>query len=156
VTLPPHVFANDRPRRRTIVLVEDEPEATCCILESAGFEVLPADDAQDAMKVYEECKRGIDLAMTDMVLPGWSVRATGARSAGAITRGRGAGDVRLQQPGVRDGKARVANVFSGEAVFEADAGREDGNDSWGGVAGAGGVASGLVTQLAIHSIRIKT
>jgi DNA-binding NtrC family response regulator len=47
-------------------------EATCSILESAGFEVLPAGDAQDAMKVYEECKRGIDLVMTDMVLPGRS------------------------------------------------------------------------------------
>lgn len=69
MTLQPHVFANDRPRRRTILLVEDEPfvrEATCCLLESAGFEVLPAEDAQDAMK------RGIDLVMTDMVLPGRS------------------------------------------------------------------------------------
>jgi DNA-binding NtrC family response regulator len=68
-------FANDRPRRRTILLVEDEPfvrEATCSILESAGFEVLPAEDARDAMKVYEECPRGIDLVMTDMVLPGRS------------------------------------------------------------------------------------
>jgi DNA-binding NtrC family response regulator len=45
-------------------------EATCNILESAGFEVLPAQDAQDAMKVYEECKRGIDLVITDMGLPG--------------------------------------------------------------------------------------
>jgi DNA-binding NtrC family response regulator len=68
MTFQPNVFANDRPRGRTILLVEDEPfvrEATCCILESAGFEVLPAEDAQDAMKVYEECKRGIDLVMTD-------------------------------------------------------------------------------------------
>jgi DNA-binding NtrC family response regulator len=75
MTLQPHVFANDRPRRRIILLVEDEPfvrEATCCILENAGFEVLPAEDAQDTMKVYEECKRGIDLVMTDMVLPGRS------------------------------------------------------------------------------------
>jgi DNA-binding NtrC family response regulator len=75
MTLQPHVFANDRPRRRTILLVEDEPfvrEATRCILESAGFEVLPAEDAQDAMKVYEECKRVVDLVMTDMVLPGRS------------------------------------------------------------------------------------
>jgi DNA-binding NtrC family response regulator len=85
MTLQPHVFANDafandpfandRPRRRTILLVEDEPfvrEATCSILQSAGFEVLPAGDAQDAMKVYEECKRRIDLVMTDMVLPGRS------------------------------------------------------------------------------------
>ncbi len=75
MTLQPHVLADDRPRRRTILLVEDEPfvrEATCSILESAGFEVLPAEDAQEAMKVYEECKRGIDLVMTDMVLPGRS------------------------------------------------------------------------------------
>jgi len=75
MTLQPHVFANDRPRRRTILLVEDEPfvrEATCCILETAGFEVLPAEDAQDAMRVYEKCKRAIDLVMTDMVLPGRS------------------------------------------------------------------------------------
>jgi CheY-like chemotaxis protein len=31
-----------------LLLVEDEPfvrEATCCILESAGFEVLPTEDA---------------------------------------------------------------------------------------------------------------
>ena len=42
MTLQPHVFANgvfasDRPRRRTILLVEDEPfvrEATCSILET--------------------------------------------------------------------------------------------------------------------------
>jgi DNA-binding NtrC family response regulator len=57
-----------------LLLVEDEPfvrEATCCILESAGFAVLPAEDPQDAMKVYEECKRGIDL-VTDMVLRGRS------------------------------------------------------------------------------------
>jgi DNA-binding response OmpR family regulator len=78
MTLQPYVYtnnqpSNDRPRRRTILLVEDEPfvrEATCSILESAGFEVLPAEDAQDAIKVYEECKRGIDLVITDMVLPG--------------------------------------------------------------------------------------
>jgi len=58
-----------------LLLVEDEPfvrEATCCILESAGLEVLPVEDAQVAMKVYEECKRGIDLVMTDMMPPGRS------------------------------------------------------------------------------------
>ena len=75
MTLQHYALANDLPRRRTILLVEDEPfvrEATCSILESAGFEVLPAEDAQEAMKVYEECKREIDLVMTDMVLPGRS------------------------------------------------------------------------------------
>jgi DNA-binding NtrC family response regulator len=69
------VCENNQPRRGTILVVEDEPfvrEATCGVLESAGFEVLPAGDAQDAMKVYEKYKRRIDLVMTDMVLPGRS------------------------------------------------------------------------------------
>jgi len=85
MTLQPYAYTNDRPkndrpRRRTILLVEDEPfvrEATCSILESAGFEVLPAEDARDAMKVYEECKRAIDLVITDMVLPGRSGQQLG-------------------------------------------------------------------------------
>ena len=73
MTLQTYAHPNDLPRRRTILLVEDEPfvrEATCSILESAGFEVLPTGDACDAMKVYAEYTRGIDLVMTDMGLPG--------------------------------------------------------------------------------------
>ena len=65
--------ANDLSSQRTILLVEDEPfvrEATCSILEHAGFSVLPAADALDAIKLYEQCGRPIDLVMTDMVLPG--------------------------------------------------------------------------------------
>ena len=56
-----------------MLLVEDEPfvrEATCHILQSAGFEVLSAADAQEAMEVYEHNGRKIDLLMTDMALPG--------------------------------------------------------------------------------------
>jgi two-component system cell cycle sensor histidine kinase/response regulator CckA len=63
----------ERALRRTILLVEDDPfvrAATCSILKHAGFDVLPAEDASAAMKVYEECARTIDLVMTDMVLPG--------------------------------------------------------------------------------------
>ena len=69
---------NDRPlkdrfRRRTILLVEDEVfvrEATRGILESAGFEVLPSEDAAGAMRVHAACLGRIDLVMTDMILPG--------------------------------------------------------------------------------------
>ncbi len=60
-------------QRRTILLVEDEPfvrEATCSILERAGFQVLPAEDAQEAMEVYQAATHNVDLIMTDMVLPG--------------------------------------------------------------------------------------
>jgi CheY-like chemotaxis protein len=96
MTLQPHADTNDfhpalqtdpkikaQPRRRTILLVEDEPfvrEATRGILEHAGFEVLPAADAPEAMQVYEQRRQAIDpiaidlvaidLVMTDLVLPG--------------------------------------------------------------------------------------
>ncbi len=77
MNLEPHVVAEDRAtdhlRRRTILLVEDEPfvrEAAESILEHAGFEVLPAIDAQSAMRIFEQHQGGIDLVMTDMILPG--------------------------------------------------------------------------------------
>jgi len=82
MSLQPYSTANPtaNDRRRTILLVEDEPfvrEATCSILEHAGFDVLPAGDAHEATKVYEECQRTIDLVMTDMVLPGRTGRQLG-------------------------------------------------------------------------------
>jgi CheY-like chemotaxis protein len=58
-------------------LVEDEPfvrEATCHILQSAGFDVVPAADALEAMKAYEHRGGKIDLLMTDVALPGRSGR----------------------------------------------------------------------------------
>jgi len=63
----------NQPLRHTILLVEDEPfvrEATCNLLESAGFCILPAADAHDALRIYDAWSRPIDLVMTDMVLPG--------------------------------------------------------------------------------------
>ena len=73
MTPPRHPCTSERSPRRVVLLVEDEPfvrEATCHILQSAGFDVLPAADAQEAMKVYEHNGRRIDLLMTDMALPG--------------------------------------------------------------------------------------
>jgi CheY-like chemotaxis protein len=64
----------------TILLVEDEPfvrEATCSILKSAGFSVLPAADAVEAVKLYAECCQPVDLVITDMVLPGRTGRQLG-------------------------------------------------------------------------------
>ena len=45
--------SNELSGRRRILLVEDEPfvrEATCSILQNAGFDVLPAEDARQALK----------------------------------------------------------------------------------------------------------
>jgi DNA-binding NtrC family response regulator len=71
--LATNLAANPQPLRRTILLVEDEPfvrDATASILLRAGYAVRVADDAADALKMYEECRCDIDLVMTDMVLPG--------------------------------------------------------------------------------------
>jgi DNA-binding NtrC family response regulator len=69
----PCTYTSEQCRQRTVLLVEDEPfvrEATRSILERAGFEVLLAEDAADAMQVYEGFQRHIDLVVTDMILPG--------------------------------------------------------------------------------------
>lgn len=69
----PCTFASERRHSRTVLRVKDElfvREATRSILERAGFEVLPVRDAADALQLFEDCKRPIDLVMTDMVLPG--------------------------------------------------------------------------------------
>ena len=79
--MQPIVFANGQPTCHTILLVEDEPfvrDATCSILENAGFFVLSTADAFDAIRVYEECNRPIDLVITDMILPGRTGHQLGA------------------------------------------------------------------------------
>jgi DNA-binding response OmpR family regulator len=60
---------------QTILLVEDEPfvrDATCRILQNAGFTVLSTADAQEALAAYDHAGRSVDLLMTDVVLPGRS------------------------------------------------------------------------------------
>ena len=77
MTLQRQPCTSDRGPRRVVLLVEDEPfvrEATCHILQSAGFDVVPAADALEAMKAYEHCGRKVDLLMTDVALPGRSGR----------------------------------------------------------------------------------
>ena len=59
--------------RETILLVEDQAlvrEVTCQILESAGYVVLEADDAVDAMSIFLQNSGNIHLLLTDVVMPG--------------------------------------------------------------------------------------
>jgi DNA-binding NtrC family response regulator len=75
MSLEPCDRKNEGLGRRIILLVEDEAfvrQATCSILQRAGFEVLSAEDAQEAMNVYLGGDRKVDLVLTDMVLPGKS------------------------------------------------------------------------------------
>ncbi len=115
-----------------MLLVEDEPfvrEATCHILQSAGFDVLPAADAQEAMKVYEHNGRRIDLLMTDMALPGRN-----GRQLAHDLRDTSAGDpdpvdVWLRGIRVRQRAARAQNLLPAKALFAGGTGRDDGNNS---------------------------
>lgn len=80
MTLQPNLPANPMPQRHTILLVEDEPfvrDATASILQHAGFEVRAAEDASEALQMYEACQGHIDLVMTDIVLPGKTGRQLG-------------------------------------------------------------------------------
>ena len=68
----------DPPRGRgTILLVEDENhlrEVTGEVLESAGYRVLKARNATEALSAFGEYKTIVRLLLTDVVLPGQNGR----------------------------------------------------------------------------------
>jgi two-component system, cell cycle sensor histidine kinase and response regulator CckA len=66
----------------TILYVEDEAfvrEVTREVLQAAGYCVLAAKDAAEAIALYQEHCGGIDLLLTDVVLPGENGRELAAR-----------------------------------------------------------------------------
>lgn len=57
----------------TILLVEDEGfvrEVACKVLETAGYRVLSTRNAAEAKRKFRSCEEGIELLLTDIVLPG--------------------------------------------------------------------------------------
>jgi CheY-like chemotaxis protein len=61
------------PHRGTILVVEDEDfvrDVTCEVLVSAGYEVLRARTTTEALRIFENNRRRIQLLLTDVVLPG--------------------------------------------------------------------------------------
>lgn len=59
----------------TILVVEDEPMLRGLarrILELAGYRVLEASNAQEALAVFEKNAQAVDLVITDVVMPGMS------------------------------------------------------------------------------------
>jgi len=66
----------------TILLVEDETfvrEVTGEVLRSAGYRVVSARDAGEALGAYEAHSGALDLLLTDVILPGETGRALAAR-----------------------------------------------------------------------------
>jgi len=63
---------------RTVLLVEDEPalrKLTRKTLLDAGFTVLEAKDALEAIEIAKQTATHIDLLLTDVIMPGMSGRA---------------------------------------------------------------------------------
>ena len=93
----------------TVLLVEDEPfvrDATRRILQNAGFQVLSAADAREALATYDHSGETIDLLMTDVALPGRSgmelVEDVRLRSCGTevlLTSGYGENEVQCEESG---------------------------------------------------------
>lgn len=73
VSVPRHPCGSEHSTKQVVLLVEDEPfvrEATCRILQSAGFVVLAAGDAEEALTLNQQSSEPLDLLMSDLVLPG--------------------------------------------------------------------------------------
>lgn len=78
-------MANFKRKRKTILIVDDEPEvrrSTALLLEALEFSVLEAHDASSALAALDQNAR-VDLLFTDLVLPGGVSGADLARQATA-------------------------------------------------------------------------
>ena len=58
------------PRKKTVLLVDDDDDVRAflaAVLEAGGFDVLPAEDGETALRLAEEAP--IDLLLTDIRMP---------------------------------------------------------------------------------------
>lgn len=107
----------------TILFVEDEAfvrEVTCEVLQSAGYCVLPAKSAKEAIRLYEQNCGEVELLLSDVVLPG----ETGWWLACKLRRKNPFLKVLLvtgyaEQMGLREGKPEefLAKPFSAETLL---------------------------------------
>lgn len=116
----------------TILLVEDEVfvrQVTCEVLQSAGYRVLAAKNAVEALRVYEQCGGEVELLLTDVVLPG----ETGRALAGRLRRKNPVLKILLvtgyaEQMGLREGNQEecLAKPYSTEVLLRRVRQRLDG------------------------------
>jgi two-component system cell cycle sensor histidine kinase/response regulator CckA len=74
---PPRPSAPGKAARRTVLVVEDEPQVrrmAARALAEAGHRVLEAGDGREAISVLARAGQGIDLVLTDVAMPGMSGR----------------------------------------------------------------------------------
>jgi CheY-like chemotaxis protein len=107
----------------TILFVEDEAfvrEVTSQVLRSAGYRVLTAKNAAEAIHVYDQRSNEVGLLLTDVVLPGETGRVLSAR----LKQTNPALNILLitgyaEQMGLQDGDQEecLAKPFSSEVLL---------------------------------------
>jgi PAS domain S-box-containing protein len=108
--VPPH-----GPRQRTVLLVEETAPLRTCMaraLAAAGFRVLEAGTAENALRSVRENGRPVDLLVTDLMLRGTS----GTDLAHALRRAHPSCPVLLVTSAPGDGRA-MAFAASGQPVL---------------------------------------
>lgn len=83
--------AGQRGGPETILLVEDEAfvrRVTAEVLESAGYRLVIATSAAEALEAYPRCSGPVDLLLADVVMPGMSGCELAAEFENLCPRGR--------------------------------------------------------------------
>lgn len=115
-----------QPPTRTILLVEDEDcvrEVTRHVLESAGYLVIEASSAEQAVAAFQRFEGPINLLLTDVVMPSMSGTELAARlkemRPGFITMLMSgySGSTALSHPGLKVGDYFLQKPFSISALL---------------------------------------
>ena len=113
--------------KETLLLVEDEQpvrESVRRLLEWQGYTVLEASSGTDALQLYETNEEGIDLVVTDLIMPGMSgqelvdqLRARRPELRALFMSGY-ADQPSPSNGAVRGGTAYVEKPFTGEVLMQ--------------------------------------
>jgi PAS domain S-box-containing protein len=113
--------------RETVLVVEDDDpvrELAARVLKSAGYVVLAAAEADEALRLFDEHRDAIDLILTDVVMPGMggrdlANRTTAMRPGVPILFTSGHTDDAVLAHGVREQTARfLAKPYSPAALAQ--------------------------------------
>jgi two-component system cell cycle sensor histidine kinase/response regulator CckA len=72
-TLYPLVAMDNSTQKKTILVVDDEPEIrklVSAMLLPQGYQIILADTGEQAIKIFRKQSKDIDLLLTDVVAPG--------------------------------------------------------------------------------------
>ncbi|MCB9949090.1 MAG: response regulator [Rhodospirillaceae bacterium] len=64
---------DEPPDRPVVMVVDDDPpirDTVCLALHSRGYDVLRASDGREALSLLEDLPHGVDVLITDVVMPG--------------------------------------------------------------------------------------